>query len=103
MADAMKEKGLHRFEENTPNIWYHLAMGSDFDGGIDPVNTYKTVSQYPNLRADLKKEFRGEGRNWNLADYNIRPENADRILDLIFFENAKRLVVKHLKNAPVMT
>lgn len=75
----MKAKNGHRFEEGKPNFWYHIALGSDFDGGIDPLNNVKTVSQYPSLRTTLRHEFSGAGQNWNLAKYNIDPENVDRI------------------------
>jgi microsomal dipeptidase-like Zn-dependent dipeptidase len=34
-------------------IWDNIAIGSDFDGLINPINAYRTVEEYPKLQENL--------------------------------------------------
>jgi len=95
MADAVREQGLHRYRGGEHSFWHCICLGSDFDGGIDPVNAYSTLSAYPDLYKDLVNAFHdGEG-HWQMTDYGITPANAEEVAQLLCLGNAKRLVEVH--------
>lgn len=80
--------------------WKLICLGSDFDGGIDPINICPTAEQLPQLESALKRYLplfaKHEGVEYLLL---INPTNGqydlDRMMDLFFEENLKNFLIKN--------
>lgn len=75
-------------------IWDSLALGTDFDGVIDPMDPYATALDFPNFREDLIRFFESQLQE-NYRFYFL--ENASRayirkIVDKICGGNAYRFM-----------
>lgn len=81
-------------DRNGCNAWETAAIGSDFDGIVDPPNGYWTSEDMPLLYSNLEKHaeiFLRSGRNTMLNSRN-RNISAKEIMDKLFSENALRLL-----------
>jgi hypothetical protein len=92
IADAAREIGMHQFSNNSHSIWNSICIGSDFDGGIDPVKDYPTVLHFEKFRADLRPSLLN-----GFGDCSIDETNVDSILDLICFKNCHHFLLKHFQ------
>lgn len=97
MAEAIRKKnlGLHRFDPQGYSVWNCFSLGTDFDGGIDPVDEYASVAKMETLHRDLKVAFEEAWEAGKLTDFVEKPEHIDLILDLFFYENAYRFLKQH--------
>jgi hypothetical protein len=81
--------------------WNNIALGSDFDGFINPIDICKTADDVPKLKEYLRsvipaflsihKEYQVEGKHGNLL-YGLTPERA---LHKMFYENTRRFIEKY--------
>jgi hypothetical protein len=74
------------------NIWHRIALGSGFDGFMQPMERYSSVLQFSTFEEDLVKvlyEMKREDAIW-FGSY--RPEDLAR---MICFKNAYEFVKKH--------
>lgn len=75
-------------------IWNELAIGTDFDGFIDPVYGYSTVMDFPDFENDLAETLdvlRTQYPHWFTQ---LTPLQAAR---KICFENARDFLLKHYR------
>lgn len=78
--------------------WDMLAIGTDFDGYIDPISTYKTAVRFPSFKQDLLAIMKQEMNEPNplpcLADFDdtFTPEVA---VDKICYDNTLAFTLKH--------
>lgn len=75
-------------------IWDCLALGTDFDGVIDPMDPYATALDFPNFREDLIRFFESQLQE-NYRYYfleNASPAYIRKIVDKICGENAYRFM-----------
>ncbi len=76
------EKGL---------IWNHIALGSDFDGMINPVDSFIVADEFKNLRAALANYM----PQMPQFDHLSMGLTIGEILDKIMYDNAVNFVMKH--------
>ncbi len=97
MANGVKNRGigLHEYRPDGFSFWNCISIGSDFDGGIDPINDYATVLHYGKLRTDLDERMRQHIRTGAFIEFGITEENLEAVLDLFFFQNALRFLKAH--------
>ncbi|MCH2022799.1 MAG: dipeptidase [Saprospiraceae bacterium] len=78
--------------------WDMLAIGTDFDGYIEPVSTYKTALKLPDFKQDLLAAIKRETRQDNplqcVSDFDevFTPE---LVVDKICYDNALNFTLKH--------
>lgn len=77
--------------------WDCMAIGTDFDGIIDPLNGYWTAEELPYLESYLERHIYNylKENNFQLAENNLA---ADKIIRKIMSENAEQFLVKHFKS-----
>jgi hypothetical protein len=85
-------------EQVTRKLWRRLAMGSDFDGAINPVNAYCRATDFVQLEQNLKNrlaEMRDHidiGDAFSLGDYpllvGLQDSNIAQIVDWFMRGNA---------------
>ncbi|MDB5120004.1 MAG: hypothetical protein JWN56_1222 [Sphingobacteriales bacterium] len=70
--------------------WQHVAIGSDYDGIVDPLNSFWTIEQYENLKSHLERHafnyLQNEINRLQLAQN--RNITADQIVNNVFQMNA---------------
>jgi len=76
--------------------WDCIALGTDFDGIIDPLNGFWTSEELPYLADFLERHAYNYMKNNNL---NVKKNNikADEIVARFMNENAERFFKKHFK------
>lgn len=97
MAEAIRKKnlGLHKFDPQGYSIWNCFSLGTDFDGGIDPVDQYASVAKLEKLHQDLKAAFSQAFEQGRLDGLVEDIGHVDLILDCFFYENARNFLVKY--------
>ncbi len=97
MANAVKADKLHQFSPDKWSIWNVLCIGSDFDGGIDPVNGYATATGFTKFQEDLIKEL----NQWTQAekqDFGLTsPQVIETVVQKICFDNLYDFFTKHFE------
>ncbi len=86
MATVLDSNGLF--------AWDCMAIGSDFDGIIDPLNGFWTAEELPFLADFLERH----AHNYMISAKFKNPENrigADEIVQRLFSDNAKRVLSKY--------
>jgi microsomal dipeptidase-like Zn-dependent dipeptidase len=69
--------------------WGNLAIGSDYDGIVDPLNSFWTVEQYPDLKSYLERHaFNYMQNNSSRLKNAFNKIGADVIVQNIFQTNA---------------
>lgn len=85
-------------EDEKRKAWDILAIGTDFDGYIDPITNYKTAIELPQFKTDLlaiiKEEAAKKAPPACVAtfDDNFTPE---MVVDKICYDNALAFTLKH--------
>ncbi|SHN23281.1 Membrane dipeptidase (Peptidase family M19) [Cyclobacterium lianum] len=88
---------LHAASVGGKKTWKHLCIGSDFDGLIKPINSCKSIKDYPKLEKDLINELpamakigqnNNPGLNYHIED--IRTQVRD-----IMYNNGKQFLDKY--------
>ncbi len=80
----------HMTEPHT--IWYRLALGSGFDGFMQPMQRYSSVLQFSTFEQDLVKILHDMKHEDPIWFGSFRPEDLAR---MICFNNAYEFVKKH--------
>ncbi|MGI8635382.1 MAG: membrane dipeptidase [Segetibacter sp.] len=81
IAELLDENGLF--------AWGNLAIGSDYDGIVDPLNSFWTMEQYPDLKSYLERHaFNYMRDNSSRLKNNFNKISADIIVQNIFQTNA---------------
>jgi microsomal dipeptidase-like Zn-dependent dipeptidase len=69
--------------------WGNLAIGSDYDGIVDPLNSFWTVEQYPDLKSFLERHaFNYMQNSSSRLKNNFNKIKSDVIVQNIFQTNA---------------
>ena len=87
-------------EEEKPNIWKCITIGTDFEGLIDPVDPYPTSLEYEQMANNLVFEIdqaRKDPKAKHLAHFQSR-EEVEKWVDDFCYNNAEAFA---LKNYPV--
>jgi microsomal dipeptidase-like Zn-dependent dipeptidase len=74
-------------KQNLP-AWNNIAIGSDYDGIVDPLNSFWTIEQYPSLKSYLERHafnYMQHSSQRLLNDYN--KISADEIVQRVFQTN----------------
>lgn len=76
--------------------WGCMAIGSDFDGIIDPLNGFWTAEELPFLADFLERHAFNYLKNarWNLPENHI---SADQVIRRIFSENGRVFLKNHFR------
>lgn len=85
--------------------WNHVAIGSDFDGFINPINVFPTLAHIESFREyvtiflpffletnphrDIKNQI------WDKRIYFNDIKNLDRLLDKLFYGNQNKFIEKY--------
>ena len=92
-----------------PDAWNIIAVGSDFDGAINPMNQYADASRFPELRADLidflyrvkQQKIQLDATNYVFSNqeivalmYDLTPE---QIVDMVMFNNTNEFLMQNFK------
>jgi len=77
--------------ENKEKIWDIFAIGSDFDGFIDPVDAFVTSEEFPSLEHFLTLALE-KHRNFERINFGF---TAEEIIKKIMFQNAFDFIKKH--------
>ncbi len=97
MVNAVKADSLHQYTPHGWSIWNVICIGSDFDGGIDPVNNYTTAEHFTDFRQDLIKEINA-WTNAEKQDFGLTsPEVIEEIVQKICFKNLYDFFIKHFE------
>jgi microsomal dipeptidase-like Zn-dependent dipeptidase len=76
-------------DANNLFAWGNLAIGSDYDGIVDPLNSFWTVEQYPDLKSFLERHaFNYMQNSSDRIKNNFNKIKADVIVQNIFQTNA---------------
>ena len=72
-------------------VWDIISIGSDFDGMINPVDSFITADEFQDLRSALKKYMP------YLPDFDLCAQglSIDEILDKIMYDNALNFTVRN--------
>ncbi len=85
---------IELLDNNDLFAWDMLAIGSDFDGIIDPLNSFWTAEQMPQLADFLERHAYNYLKTHTFKnEFNAIP--ADEIIDRIFTSNANRFFKKY--------
>lgn len=88
----------HLSQEEKRKAWDMLAIGTDFDGYIDPISDYKTAIQLPQFKKDLLAKIKAVAASEHpvacVADFDavFTPE---LVVDKICYNNAIEFTLKH--------
>lgn len=87
---------IELLDANDLFAWDILAIGSDFDGIIDPLNSFWTAEQMPQL-ADFLERHAFNYLQTATFKNDFNRINADEAIDRIFSANANLFFKKHFK------
>jgi microsomal dipeptidase-like Zn-dependent dipeptidase len=77
-------------DKNGLYAWGHLAIGSDYDGLVDPLNGFWTAEQYDELAGYLERHaynyFRDQASQ--RLQHSFNHIGADELIHRIFHQNA---------------
>lgn len=76
--------------------WDCLALGTDFDGIIDPLNSFWTAEELPYLADFLERHAHNYSQN-NTLKHDYNKMSADAMISRIFSLNAITFFKKHFK------
>lgn len=87
----------------TDNPWKCLALGSDYDGVINPLNSYRDASTLPSLRNHLITHL---NQYWEkdrcIIPKNHKGMNTEKVIHALLYQNAYNFMEKHyVENALV--
>lgn len=84
-------------EEEKPQIWRCLTIGTDFEGLIDPVDPYPTALEYELFANNLVFEIdqaRKNPENKHLAHIHSR-EDAEKLVDDFCYHNVEAFAIEN--------
>ena len=68
--------------------WNNLAIGSDYDGIVDPLNSFWTTEQYPDLKSYLERHAHNYLQEHSNIKNDFNKVDADLVVQNIFQNNA---------------
>jgi hypothetical protein len=76
-------------DDNDLFAWGHIALGSDYDGIVDPLNSFWTIEQYPHLAQYIERHAHNYFCNHagNLKN-SFNKISADELVERLFHQNA---------------
>ncbi|MCK5105826.1 MAG: hypothetical protein KAR17_23550 [Cyclobacteriaceae bacterium] len=93
---AFAEASGRTFPSNPGKIWDCMTIGTDFDGFIDPVNTFATAEyfdEYSNLLLEVLKGFTEQNR----SKYYMTKYDPEELVHKFCIDNAYQFVKKNFK------
>lgn len=87
----LKSQLTDRYYRDPKDRWNLFAIGTDFDGAIDPANGYSTTLNFKDFRKKLIQRLNNEQ---NLCPVGLTPE---AIADKVCFENAYNFTLSNFK------
>ena len=76
-------------DANNLPAWSNMCIGSDYDGIVDPINSFWTIEQYPQLKSYLERHaFNYMQNNASRLKNNFNKIGADTLVQNIFQTNA---------------
>jgi hypothetical protein len=76
-------------DDNGMYAWGNMCIGSDYDGIVDPLNSFWTIEQYPDLKSYLERHaFNYVHNESSRLKNNFNIISADLIVQNIFQNNA---------------
>ena len=76
-------------DDNGLPAWSNTCLGSDYDGIVDPINSFWTVEQYPELKSYLERHaFNYMSKYSNRLKNTFNKIDADVIIQNVFQTNA---------------
>ncbi len=76
-------------DDNGLPAWSNMCIGSDYDGIVDPINSFWTVEQYPDLKSYLERHAFNYMQNYSSRLKNtFNKISADIIIQNIFQTSA---------------
>ncbi|HEX6429297.1 MAG TPA: hypothetical protein VF008_16485 [Niastella sp.] len=81
MAEMLDDNGLF--------AWGNIAIGSDYDGIVDPLNSFWTIEQYPALAQYIERHAYNYFKEhpYNLK-HSFNKISADELIERLFHRNA---------------
>ncbi|MDX1407730.1 MAG: hypothetical protein R3330_06335, partial [Saprospiraceae bacterium] len=101
---------MYAYQEEYPVLksrdpWHHVCLGSDFNGGIDPIDIVPTASQYPYFRNRLEQLLpifvEINKKVWQRDYFNNGKTTLSRGLDYLFYESLRDFVRDNFIRNPV--
>jgi hypothetical protein len=83
---------------NKYKVWDLFAIGSDFDGFIDPVDAFVTAEEFPQLEYFLIEVLK-KHRNFDRISFGY---TVEQIVEKIMFKNAYNFLLKHFPKVKQM-
>ncbi len=80
-------------EPDKVRAWNMISIGSDFDGMINPVDSFIVADEFKDLRSALTK-YMPELPDFDLCAQGL---SIDEILDKVMYENAVEFVIRNYK------
>jgi microsomal dipeptidase-like Zn-dependent dipeptidase len=79
--------------EDKVKVWDIISIGSDFDGMINPVDSFITAEEFKDMRSSLKK-YMPQMAEFNICSLGL---TVDEILDRVMYDNAVDFVIKNYR------
>jgi microsomal dipeptidase-like Zn-dependent dipeptidase len=81
-----------------PSIWKRMTIGTDFDGMIDPINTFATSEEFGLFRKYLTEALH-DISDVHQSHYfiNHNPFTVDEVVDMITHKNMYAFTLQHLE------
>lgn len=79
-----------RSREDRLKVWDIVGIGSDFDGMIDPVSAYPTVSHFQVWADDLHEQLEAISHTRGIAELGV-----DELVEKIAWRNAYEFALRH--------
>jgi|GEM_PF-3212888 len=98
MAMAAASEQMHKFDLQQFSIWDVICIGSDFDGGIDPVNSYPTAVEFDKFKKDLVHEITYGWTNAERQKLGLTSaKNIELAVQKICFDNLHQFWLRNFK------
>lgn len=94
MAEACRSIGKHKFVASSSSytFWDCITLGSDFNGVVDPVDSYPTVEQYDDFESHIGKALLEYPE---IKSMGINSQNIKTVVRKMCIDNAWAFVKKH--------
>jgi hypothetical protein len=76
-------------DDNGLFAWGNIALGSDYDGIVDPLNSFWTIEQYPDLAQYIERHAHNYfTNNTGNLKHSFNKITADELIERLFHRNA---------------
>ena len=100
--DHYKDQKLNT-QDAMDKAWEHVCIGSDFDGLIDPVNSFRKITEWNDFEKKLNKHLE-DARNFYISIRNNTElpiegkKGINQYIKQLMFENGKKFIENWLGN-----